>query len=92
MIALVLSGRKILLYRPIINKEELFIMIYTGTVKWFDDKKGFGFIERESGDDVFVHFSEIQQEGYKSLNDGQEVEFEVVDGERGPRAENVVSV
>ncbi len=67
-------------------------MIYTGTVKWFDDKKGFGFIERESGDDVFVHFSEIQQEGYKSLNDGQEVEFEVVDGERGPRAENVVSV
>ena len=66
-------------------------MIYTGTVKWFDDKKGFGFIERESGDDVFVHFSEIQQEGYKSLNDGQEVEFEVVEGERGPRAENVVS-
>ncbi len=67
-------------------------MIYTGTVKWFDDKKGFGFIERESGDDVFVHFSEIEQEGYKSLNDGQEVEFEVVDGERGPRAENVVGL
>ncbi|SDM01981.1 cold shock domain-containing protein [Halarsenatibacter silvermanii] len=67
-------------------------MIYTGTVKWFDDKKGFGFIERESGDDVFVHFSEIEQDGYKSLEDGQDVEFEVVDGERGPRAENVVAV
>ncbi len=67
-------------------------MTYTGTVKWFDDQKGFGFIERESGDDVFVHFSAIQSEGYKSLEDGQKVEFEVVEGDRGPQAENVVVI
>ncbi|WP_282550596.1 cold-shock protein [Halonatronomonas betaini] len=67
-------------------------MIYTGTVKWFNDQKGFGFIERESGDDVFVHFSAIQSEGFKSLNDGQEVEFEVVEGDRGPQAANVVAL
>ncbi len=65
-------------------------MIYSGNVKWFDDAKGFGFIERESDDDVFVHFSEIQEEGYKSLEEGQEVEFEIVECERGPQAENVV--
>ena len=67
-------------------------MIYTGTVKWFNDQKGFGFIERESGDDVFVHFSAIQSEGFNSLEDGQDVEFEVVEGDRGPQAENVVAV
>ncbi|WP_270452559.1 cold shock domain-containing protein [Halonatronomonas betaini] len=67
-------------------------MIYTGTVKWFNDQKGFGFIERESGDDVFVHFSAIQSDGFKSLEDGQDVEFEVVEGDRGPQAENVVAV
>ncbi|WP_270454293.1 cold shock domain-containing protein [Halonatronomonas betaini] len=67
-------------------------MIYTGTVKWFNDQKGFGFIERESGDDVFVHFSAIQDEGFKSLEDGQDVEFEVVEGDRGPQAENVVAI
>ncbi|MFN2364516.1 MAG: cold-shock protein [Halarsenatibacteraceae bacterium] len=67
-------------------------MTYTGTVKWFDNQKGFGFIERESGDDVFVHFSAIQGEGFKSLEDGQEVEFEVVEGDRGPQAENVVAI
>ena len=67
-------------------------MIYTGTVKWFNDQKGFGFIERESGDDVFVHFSAIQGDGYKSLEDGQDVEFEVVEGDRGPQAENVVAI
>ena len=67
-------------------------MIYTGTVKWFNDQKGFGFIERESGDDVFVHFSAIKSEGFKSLNDGQEVEFEVVEGDRGPQAANVVAL
>ena len=67
-------------------------MIYTGTVKWFNDQKGFGFIERESGDDVFVHFSAIQSEGFKSLEDGQDVEFEVVENDRGPQAENVVAV
>ena len=67
-------------------------MIYTGEVKWFDAKKGYGFIEREDGDDVFVHFSAIQDDGFKSLDDGEEVEFEIVEGDRGPQAENVVKV
>ncbi|MFJ7638314.1 cold-shock protein [Peribacillus sp. NPDC097264] len=60
-----------------------------GKVKWFNSDKGFGFIERENGDDVFVHFSAIQGEGYKSLEEGQEVEFEVESGQRGPQATNV---
>ncbi|MFW5985557.1 MAG: cold-shock protein [Halanaerobiaceae bacterium] len=64
-------------------------MSHTGTVKWFDTKKGYGFIEREDGDDVFVHFSAIQQEGFKNLEEGQEVEFEIVEGDRGLQAENV---
>jgi len=67
-------------------------MVYTGTVKWFDEKKGYGFIEREDGDDVFVHFSAIEQEGFKTLNEDQEVEFEIVEGDRGPQAENVVVI
>ncbi len=67
-------------------------MIYTGKVKWFDAKKGYGFIEREDGDDVFVHFSAIEEDGFKSLEDGQEVEFEIVEGDRGPQASNVVKL
>lgn len=67
-------------------------MMYNGKVKWFNDQKGYGFIEREDGDDVFVHFSAIQQEGFKSLQEGQEVEFEIVEGDRGPQAANVVPV
>jgi CspA family cold shock protein len=67
-------------------------MIYTGTVKWFDAKKGYGFIEREEGDDVFVHFSAIQDEGFKTLEDGEKVEFEIVEGDRGPQAAQVVRV
>ena len=63
----------------------------TGTVKWFDSAKGFGFIVRESGDDVFVHFSSIRGEGYRSLEEGQQVEFEVVQGEKGPQAQDVVA-
>ena len=62
----------------------------TGKVKWFDVKKGFGFIEQESGDDVFVHFRAIQGDGYKSLAEGQEVEFELEDGAKGQQAANVV--
>jgi CspA family cold shock protein len=62
----------------------------TGTVKWFNDSKGFGFIERESGGDVFVHHTAIQGEGFRSLSDGQQVEFTVVQGQKGPAAENVV--
>ncbi|QQK75518.1 cold shock domain-containing protein [Salicibibacter cibarius] len=61
-----------------------------GTVKWFNAEKGFGFIEREDGDDVFVHFSAIQAEGFKTLDDGETVEFEIVEGDRGPQAANVV--
>ncbi len=61
----------------------------TGTVKWFDEKKGFGFIEREGGKDVFVHFRAITGSGFKSLNEGQEVEFEVEEGQKGPQAVNV---
>ena len=60
-----------------------------GTVKWFNSEKGFGFIEREGGEDVFVHFSSIQGEGFKSLEEGQNVTFEIEDGQRGPQAKNV---
>ena len=63
-----------------------------GKVKWFNAEKGYGFIEREDGDDVFVHFSAITQEGYKSLEEGQAVEFEIVEGDRGPQAANVVKL
>ncbi|HDA7803983.1 TPA: cold shock protein CspA [Staphylococcus aureus] len=63
-----------------------------GTVKWFNAEKGFGFIEVEGENDVFVHFSAINQDGYKSLEDGQAVEFEVVEGDRGPQAANVVKL
>lgn len=61
-----------------------------GKVKWFSAEKGYGFIEREDGSDVFVHFSAIQDEGFKTLNEGQSVEFEIVEGARGPQASNVV--
>ena len=61
----------------------------TGRVKWFDEKKGYGFIERQDGNDVFVHFRAIQGSGYKTLAEGQEVEFEVEDGQKGPQAVNV---
>jgi len=63
-----------------------------GTVKWFNAEKGFGFIEVEGENDVFVHFSAIQGEGFKSLDEGQKVEFEVTDGARGPQAETVVKL
>jgi len=60
-----------------------------GTVKWFNESKGFGFLSREDGDDVFVHHTSIEGEGFKSLREGQEVEFEVQDGPKGPQAVNV---
>ena len=64
----------------------------SGKVKWFNDSKGYGFIEQESGDDVFVHHSSIQGEGFKSLQEGQAVEFEIEQGQKGPSAVNVVAV
>lgn len=64
-------------------------MRVTGTVKWFNDAKGYGFIAREDGDDVFVHYSAISGSGFRSLNEGQAVEFDVVDGPKGKQAANV---
>ena len=64
----------------------------TGTVKWFNDAKGFGFIEQESGPDVFAHFSAIKSEGFKTLVEGLEVEFTLTQGQKGPQAENIVAV
>ena len=61
-----------------------------GTVKWFNDSKGYGFIQQESGPDVFAHFSAIQGDGFKTLKEGQRVEFEITDGQKGPQAANIV--
>lgn len=78
----VLKGRSCFFY------QEEFSM--KGTVKWFSAEKGYGFIEREEGGDVFVHFSAIQTEGFKTLTEGQKVEFDIIEGARGPQAANVV--
>lgn len=64
----------------------------TGTVKWFNEAKGFGFIEQAEGSDVFVHFRAIQGDGFKTLKEGQKVEFSVIDGEKGPQAEDVIAL
>ncbi len=64
----------------------------SGKVKWFNESKGFGFIEQDSGEDVFVHYSSIQTESFKTLSEGQRVDFEITDGPKGLRAENVVPV
>ena len=64
----------------------------TGTVKWFNETKGFGFIEQDGGPDVFAHYSAISSDGFKTLAEGQKVEFEVKDGERGPQAANIVVI
>ncbi len=67
-------------------------MASTGKVKWFNDNKGYGFIEQESGQDVFVHYSAIQAEGFRSLKEGESVEFELVNGPKGPQAQNVIKI
>lgn len=64
----------------------------TGTVKWFNPAKGYGFITRESGEEIFVHFSAIQSDGYKKLEEGQKVEFTAVEAEKGPQAQEVVAL
>ena len=78
------------MYHIVQNARGGFSIMEQGTVKWFNAEKGFGFIERENGDDVFVHFSAIQSEGFKSLEEGQAVTFSVEEGNRGPQATNVV--
>ncbi|WP_027184671.1 cold shock domain-containing protein [Desulfovibrio inopinatus] len=65
-------------------------MSFEGTVKWFSDKKGYGFITRNDEDDVFVHYSSIQGDGFRTLREGEQVEFEIIEGDRGPKAANVV--
>lgn len=62
----------------------------TGRVKWFNDAKGYGFIARDNGEDVFVHYTAIQEDGFKTLSEGQTVEFEIVQGTKGPQAANVI--
>ena len=71
------------------QKKELSNIMETGTVKWFNDAKGYGFISRQNGEDVFVHFSAIQASGFRSLQEGQQVQFDVVKGPKGWQAENV---
>jgi CspA family cold shock protein len=68
------------------------LVMAEGTVKWFNDAKGFGFIEQDGGQDVFVHHTAIQAEGFKSLSEGERVSFEVVDGQKGPAAKDVVKL
>jgi CspA family cold shock protein len=77
-------------YKDLRNKKISEVHMMNGTVKWFNAEKGFGFITGEDGNDVFAHFSQIQKDGYKTLEEGQNVSYEVVKGPKGPQAENIV--
>jgi CspA family cold shock protein len=78
---------------PLFSKEKsLMTERETGTVKWFNSEKGYGFIEREEGTDVFVHYSALSMEGFRTLEEGNKVEFDVIQGEKGPQASNVTLV
>jgi CspA family cold shock protein len=72
-----------------LEKELKQVAQYKGTVKWFNNAKGYGFLGRDSGPDVFVHYSSIQRDGYKSLKEGDEVEFDIIEGSKGPQADQV---
>ena len=76
----------------IFKLQEIIMSTTKGTVKWFNESKGFGFIEQESGPDVFAHFSAIASDGFKTLAEGQAVEFTVTQGQKGPQAENIVAL
>ncbi|MET4163286.1 CspA family cold shock protein [Marinobacterium sp. MBR-111] len=75
-----------------ISNENTIMSTTTGTVKWFNETKGFGFIEQQNGPDVFAHFSAISGSGFKTLTEGQQVQFTVTQGQKGPQAENIVAI
>jgi CspA family cold shock protein len=85
------SGRLTSANRPkrLVDRDQKRVSVASGTVKFFNADKGYGFISRESGDDIFVHYSNISGEGYKSLNEGQRVEFDIAPGKKGDEAQNV---
>jgi CspA family cold shock protein len=86
-VVLFMSG---ILFRTVKGKESPNVAQYTGSVKWFNNAKGYGFLGREGGPDVFVHYSSIQIDGYKSLKEGDEVEFDIIEGSKGPQADHVI--
>ena len=84
------SGQSTLIFR--MKKEGCAVMAFEGKVKWFNESKGYGFIQQDNGPDVFVHYSSISGDGFKTLAEGQRVSFEITEGDRGPKASNVVKI